>query len=88
MSKAIQKTKGNKIDKSKTGKLNLLDINTNALTAALNDLAVPRLFYQLVIFVLDGSGSMTYPGISGNSKGEEVENAVKKVIERLINSKK
>ena len=87
MSKDLQKTDKNDINISKSGKLDLLNINTSALTASLNDLAIPRLFYQLVIFVLDGSGSMTYPGISGNSKGEEVENAVKKVIERLINSK-
>ena len=72
MSKDLQKTDKNDINISKSGKLDLLNINTSALTASLNDLAIPRLFYQLVIFVLDGSGSMTYPGISGNSKGEEV----------------
>ena len=87
MSKDLQKLDKNGLTKSKTGKLDLLNINASALTASLNDLAIPRLFYQLVIFVLDGSGSMTYPGMSGKSKGEEVENAVKEVLVRLISSK-
>lgn len=86
MSKDIQKT-GDQPKKSKIGKLDLLDINTTALNNALGDLQPPRLFYQLVVFVLDGSGSMTYPGMSGKSKGEEVQSAVKQVLERLNNSK-
>lgn len=87
MSKDLQKTDKKGLNISKTGKLDLLNINTSALTASLNDLAIPRLFYQLVIFALDGSGSMTYEGISGKSKGEEIEIAVKQVIKRLLNSK-
>lgn len=87
MSKELQKSGGNGLKKSKTGKLDLLNINTTALNASLNDLAIPRLFYQLVVFVLDGSGSMTYPGMSGKSKGEEIEHAVKQVINRLLKSK-
>lgn len=87
MSKDLQKTNKSNLNKPKTGKLDLLNINTSALNASLNDLAIPRLFYQLVVFVLDGSGSMTYPGMSGKSKGEEVENAIRLVINRLFNSK-
>ncbi|WP_055448536.1 vWA domain-containing protein [Lacinutrix mariniflava] len=82
MSKELQNT-----DNAKKGKLDLLNINTSALTASLGGLVIPRLFYQLVVFVLDGSGSMSYPGLSGESKGKEVENAVKQVFERLLNSK-
>jgi hypothetical protein len=87
MSKEIQKTGGNELKKSKTGKFNLLNINTTALTASLDILVPPRLFYQLVVFVLDGSGSMTFPGMSNVSKGKEVEKSVNQVIDRLTKSK-
>ena len=87
MSKEIIKKGGNGSKASKTGKLDMLNINTSALTASLNDLTIPRLFYQLVVFVLDGSGSMSYPGISAASKGEEVDSAVRQVIKRLVSSK-
>jgi len=50
-------------------------------------LDLPRTFHQKVIFLLDASASMTWEGTSGDSKGEEVSSAVKKVIERLKNSK-
>jgi len=38
---------------------------------------------QLGILVLDGSGSMTEPGRSGQSKGLEVQSAVRDLISRL-----
>ena len=87
MSKDLQKTDKNGLSNTKTGKLDFAKTNIEALKNSLTTFTPPRLFYQLVVFVLDGSGSMTFPGMSGQSKGEEVENAVKKVIERLISSK-
>jgi hypothetical protein len=68
-------------------KLDLTKSNIAAFGQTLSKFEIPRLFYQLVVFVLDGSGSMTFPGTSGKSKGVEVENAVKKVIKRLQESK-
>ncbi|MBK7553432.1 MAG: hypothetical protein IPI55_02205 [Flavobacteriales bacterium] len=44
---------------------------------------IPRVFHQLVIFLLDGSGSMTADGRSGRTKGEELHDAMSKVLERL-----
>lgn len=82
MSKEVKK-----IDNNKKGKLDLLNINTSALTASLGGLVIPRLFYQLVVFVLDGSGSMTFAGMSGESKGHEVDKAINQVINRLQKSK-
>lgn len=87
MSKDLQKLDKNGLAKSKTGKLDLTKINIEALKNSLTIFTPPRLFYQLVVFVLDGSGSMTYPGMSGRSKGEEIENSVKQVIDRLLKSK-
>jgi uncharacterized protein YegL len=86
MSKEIIK-KNSGIQKSSKKKLDLTAINLEAFSSSLGIFSIPRLFYQLVIFVLDGSGSMTYPGMSGSSKGEEVESAIKKVIDRLHKSK-
>ncbi|MCZ2846186.1 MAG: VWA domain-containing protein [Candidatus Bathyarchaeota archaeon] len=84
----------NKLQKSNNGlkgtgskKLGLAGVNLGALSKGLSEMTLPRLFYQLVVFVLDGSGSMTFPGKTGKSKGEEVEEAVKEVIRRLKNSK-
>lgn len=87
MSKQLENTGKNKVDKSTKGSIDILNLNTKALAGALSELKIPRLFYQLVVFVLDGSGSMTFNGVSGKSKGEEVEESVRKVIQRLQNSK-
>jgi len=54
---------------------------------SMSSLVMPRLFYQLVVFVLDGSDSMNWESISGNSKGEEVESAIKGILRRLQKSK-
>lgn len=62
-------------------------IQQTSTMASLANIEMPRLFNQLVIFVLDGSGSMTFNGSTGRPKGEEVESAVKMVIDRLIESK-
>lgn len=87
MSKHLESTGKNKVDKSTKGSFDILKLNTAALANVLSELEIPRLFYQLVVFVLDGSGSMTYNGMTGRSKGEEVEKSVRKVIQRLRNSK-
>jgi Mg-chelatase subunit ChlD len=55
--------------------------------ASLGQLELPRMFNQLVLFILDGSGSMTFNGISGKSKGYEVHLSVVTVLERLLQSK-
>lgn len=82
----------NKIQKqntstSKTNPLGLANINLGALKTSLAKVQLPRLFYQLVVFVLDGSDSMNWESISGNSKGEEVESAIKGILRRLQKSK-
>jgi len=85
MSKELQKLSGNKL--KKTGKLDLLNLNTSALSASLNDLAIPRLFYQLVIFVIDGSNSMNDKSKNGISKAQEIDKGIKSIAKRLQNSK-
>jgi uncharacterized protein YegL len=87
MSKEIQKLKNSELLKSSKKKLNLSTINTGALSASLSELSIPRLFYQLVVFVIDGTGSMTWEGKTGKSKGEEVNEIITKILERLDNSK-
>ncbi|WP_289022630.1 vWA domain-containing protein [uncultured Salegentibacter sp.] len=87
MSNKLQKSKSNGLQGSGKKKIGLAGVNMGTLNQSLNDMTLPRLFYQLVVFVLDGSGSMTFPGKTGKSKGEEVEIAVKDVIKRLQCSK-
>jgi hypothetical protein len=87
----------NEIEKSKhnlpvgkgtlTGKLTQASDLSAGLAAAFGSIELPRQFNQLVIFVLDGSGSMTWDGSSGKSKGYEVHQSVIKVLERLKQSK-
>lgn len=57
------------------------------LQASLGQVELPRMFNQLVLFILDGSGSMTANGISGKTKGYEVHNSVINVLQRLQESK-
>lgn len=87
MSKEVQKKGKGGLNTSRLEKLDLLNINTSALSASLNKIAIPRLFYQLVVFILDASESMTRKGISGNQKGEEVRDQIAPIIKRLKNSK-
>lgn len=87
MKNKLQKSDNKGLANSNKSKLDVGNMNLGALTKSLGTIEIPRLFYQLVIFVLDGSGSMSYTGSSGKSKGEEVEEAVKKTIERLHQSK-
>jgi len=87
MSKDLQKSDSKSLTKSKTGKIDFATFNMDTFAKTMATTALPRLFYQLVTFVIDGSGSMTYPGKSGKSKAQEVEDAIKQVLERLLNSK-
>lgn len=81
-----QEIKSNLI-KSEQTRTDLSKFNLEALNKSLSSIELPRLFYQLVIFIIDGSGSMTRNGISGETKGKEVAAAVKKVFQRLLKSK-
>jgi uncharacterized protein YegL len=87
MSKELQKS--SKIEITTTGKkkLDLSKINVEALSASLSEMSIPRLFYQLVVFVLDASQSMTWEGISGKTKGDEIHDQIIPIIERLQQSK-
>lgn len=84
MKKDLQTT-SNKSNLNPTGK-GVVDLN-NMNTRSLNIVSLPRLFNQLVIFILDGSGSMTWDGTSGKSKAEEVSHITNTVIERLTKSR-
>ena len=86
MSKEIQKVDST-ISTTKTNKLDLSKFNSAALSLALEDVELPRLFHQLVVFILDASESMTWEGISGKTKGEEIHNQIVPIIERLQSSK-
>lgn len=88
MGNQIQKTDKNDINSS-TGKSPLDKLNNlnSGLSAALSKMELPRQFSQLVLFVLDGSNSMTWDGASGFSKGQEIHQSVVKVLERLQSSK-
>ena len=87
MGNEIQETDANEVvgtGKSPLDKLNNLN---SGLSAALSRMELPRQFSQLVLFVLDGSNSMTWDGASGFSKGQEIHQSVVKVLERLQSSK-
>lgn len=77
----LKKSNSN-ISKSKIGQ----GLMTGAI-ASLSSIELPRMFNQLVIFLLDGSGSMTFNGTSGKSKGYEVHQAAINVLQRLKESK-
>ena len=88
MSDKLQKVDSNTVSKTKTlSKLSIASGLTAGLAAGLSSIELPRMFNQLVVFLLDGSGSMTYKGNSGFSKGNEVHQAVIKVLDRLNSSK-
>lgn len=86
MSKEIQKLDSS-ISAKKTNKLDLSKFNNAALSSALSNIELPRLFHQLVVFILDASESMTWEGISGKTKGEEIHDQIVPIIERLQASK-
>jgi hypothetical protein len=88
MSNEIQK-RNNEVTKTGTSaiKTKIGQGMMAGVLAGLSTIELPRMFNQLVIFLLDGSGSMTYSGTSGKSKGYEVHQAVVNVLQRLIESK-
>lgn len=88
MSKELQKSdKSSLASKSAIGKSKIGKGLLAGSIASLSTIELPRMFNQLVIFLLDGSGSMTYPGSTGKSKGLEVHQSVVTVLERLKESK-
>ncbi len=88
MSKEIKKHKGGGLqNNSLKGGLKTLGGNLNALSKGLGKIELPRLYYQLVIFVLDASQSMTWEGVSGKTKGDEVHDQIIPIIKRLKSSK-
>ena len=86
MSKEIIKVDSS-LSTKKTNKLDLSKFNNVALSSALSNIELPRLFHQLVVFILDASESMTWEGISGKTKGEEIHDQIIPIIERLKASK-
>lgn len=88
MSNKLQITDPTSLEKStKNNKLGLTNALAAGLAAGLSGIELPRMFNQLVVFLLDGSGSMTSSGTSTFSKGQEVHQSVIKVVERLSQSK-
>ena len=87
MGNEIQKTDANEVVSSGKSPLDKLNNLNSGLSAALSKMELPRQFSQLVLFVLDGSNSMTLDGTSGFSKGHEIHQSVVKVLERLQSSK-
>ena len=86
MSKDIEKSKKRDLNKVATPG-QIADLNIGICQEALSKLEIPRRFYQLVVFILDGSGSMTFTGITGKSRGQEVHETIKKVLARLQDSR-
>ena len=86
MSKEIQKYNAN-LSITTVKKLDLSNLNTKAFSDALSSVEIPRLFYQLVIFLIDGSNSMKEVTSSGLSKSNEVSYAIKSIVDRLKLSK-
>lgn len=87
MSDKLIKTDGNLIKGGSKNKLDLSNFNSKSYSDALSKFEIPRLFYQLVVFILDASESMTWEGITGKSKGEEVHEQILPIITRLQSSK-
>ena len=87
MSKEIQKSNKNGVTRSKTGKIDFATFNMDSFAKTMAVTTLPRLFYQLVVFVLDASESMTWEGVSGESKGKEIHNQIGPIIKKLVGSK-
>lgn len=87
MNDKLVKANNNAIKSNSKNKLNLSNFNSKAYSDALSKFELPRLFYQLVVFILDASESMTWEGISGKTKGEEVHEQINPIITRLQSSK-
>jgi uncharacterized protein YegL len=87
MSEKLIKTEGNLIKGASKNKIDLSNFNSKSYSEALSKFEIPRLYYQLIIFVLDASDSMTWQGITGKSKGEEIHEQIIPIIARLQSSK-
>lgn len=87
MSEKLAKVNNNAFKGNSSNKLNLSNFNSKAYSDALSNFELPRLFYQLVVFILDASESMTWEGISGKTKGEEIHEQINPIIARLQSSK-
>lgn len=83
----IEKAKGGIITGGSQSEIKRAQGNHVGIAAAFAAIELPRQFNQLVIFLLDGSGSMQHAGISGKTKGYEVHQSVIKVLERLQKSR-
>ena len=78
MSNELQPTGKNELDKSRENK------GLGFLNVVLKPIKTKK---KLAVLVLDGSGSMTHPGDSGQSKAAEVSDAVAGFLKRLKHSK-
>lgn len=85
MSKEIEKNNSG-IQKTSTGRREM-GMMVGLQASLLGQVELPKMFNQLVLFVLDGSASMNGLGISGKTKGYEVHSVVISVLERLKESK-
>jgi hypothetical protein len=86
MNKEIQKhNNGGKLTLGQ--KLKQSGLNISTMSDLSKDLVLPRTFYQLVIFMLDGSNSMNSATADGRSKAVRIEESVQTVLSRLKKSK-
>jgi uncharacterized protein YegL len=82
----IEKYKGKDLTTKIDNKIKLGGKNLSVLSKALTK-SRPRIYYQLVIFVIDGSQSMRQPTKEGISKAKAVHNSIVETLERLNQSK-
>jgi uncharacterized protein YegL len=87
MSKEIKKINQGALTTNTKGKLKFADLNKAAQESALGVFELPRLFYQLVFFVIDGSKSMESTDDSGVTKGEQIDKGIRSILKRLKSSK-
>lgn len=84
MSGEITKHKDSNLpNKSMREGLEKLNKNLDTTSKVLGDIDIPRLFYQLVVFVIDGSKSMESHTMNKISKAEEIDKSIRLVMERL-----
>ena len=87
MSKEIKKTRQGSLTTNTKGKLKFADLNKAAQESALGVFELPRLFYQLVFFVIDGSKSMKSTNADGITKGGQIDRGIRSILQRLKSSK-
>lgn len=69
------------------GKINTKFLDGLTMKKPKGILVLPRLFYQYVVFVMDGSASMRKDSINGIPKGKEINNNIRQTLEYLKKSK-